>query len=639
MKEYILFLHRNEQLLFTLAYSVTRNLDQAGALLAEGLAVYWSGFNEDEQQNRTMFSVREGVEDNDTIFVSQMYGIFVALVQNNGQYERHEDLNNHGKHQMISDRSLALEDSISKLKNELHSTFLLTYLFSWEKERIAAYTDSTIQIVEKKQNEVISIFHRSMSSRFGESSPLFLERHFEKERAVITSVERKFIRFYIEQGLSPAGLKMGKKLRWRTRKKTWFLSIAGLIIAAIFLLFISGFPNLLLQDTVKDKLASIPDGQVTTIEADGSYFKEAAAQEAALLKRLNSTMGQSEYLRYQPEYLGYTVRQKGVRLTIDGMMTMGSETIIWYSLENEEGDETPKIISGTTDSIHLDEFSGSIGIIRNHRELTTDSPSKVQGQIIFQRKDTSDFELELKQPQPALLKLDVYLGSEKSDYTAYHIEIPAGEADDSSIIRGMNKRIEIDGYTIILTEVKYTKYVTEVMWKPDPANPKVIDQLVDPTLRMKIGEQEREFPGVRTSTDGRTIYFPTLAYEGHFNPTEFRISGALTALENQEFIVDTDQGELIDAPTSFDGTYELEKDEERGTLTFHYTIPDQENWIFLKNQYTDESGNKHDVLEKKRVQNQFSYTFDDQEYSQPMHFSVMGYPDQIVQEANVVINE
>ncbi|WIV19583.1 hypothetical protein QPK24_02205 [Paenibacillus polygoni] len=45
------------------------------------------------------------------------------------------------------------------------------------------------------------------------------------------------------------------------------------------------------------------------------------------------------------------------------------------------------------------------------------------------------------------------------------------------------------------------------------------------------------------------------------------------------------------------------------------------------------------MLEKKRVQNQFSYTLADQEYSQPVHFIVMGYPDQIVQEAKVMIFE
>ncbi|MBD7968721.1 hypothetical protein [Paenibacillus gallinarum] len=640
MKEYILFLHRNEQLLFTLAYSLTRDLDQAGELLAEGVAVYWSKLKEDEQQNGTISLIREEVEDKDTIFVSQMYGIFSALVQNNVQYKRNENLSNHGiEHQMVSDRSLALEESISTLKNELRSIFLLIYLFGWENERIATYTDSTIQIVEKKQNEVISISHRRMSSRFGEINPLFLNRHFEKERAAIASVEKEFIRCYIVKGLSPAGLKKGNKMRRRKSRKTWFLGMMGIVAAAVLLLSITGFPKLLLQDNAKDRLASIPDGQVSTIEADVSYFKEAAIQEATLLKRLNSAMGQSEYLGYQPEYLGYTVRQKGIRLTIDGMMTMGSETVIWYSLENEEGDETPKIIDGTMDSIHSDEFSGSIGIIRNHRELTTDSLSKVQGQIIFSRLDTSDFKPELKQPQPALLKLDVYLGQKQSNYTVYQIEIPAGEADDSSMIKGMNKRIEINGYTITLTDVKYTKYVTEVKWEPDRANPKVIDQLVEPMLLMKVGEEERHFPAVRTSADGRTIYFPTLAYEGYLNTTEFQISGALTALENQEFIVNTDQGELIDEPTSFDGTYEIEKDADKGTITFHYTITDQENWLFLKNQYTDDSGSQHDVLEKKRAQNQFSYTFSDQEYSQPLHFSVMGYPDQIVQEAKVMINE
>ena len=640
MEAYTLFLHRNEQILFTLAYSLTRNLNQVGELLADGVAVYWSGLKEDEQQKETMFLIHEEeAENRDTVFVSQMYRTLAALAERKGRYQRTEDLSNGIEHQMVSDRSLALEESLSKLKTELRSWFLLTYLFGWENERIAAYTDSTIPIVEDKQKEAFSLLHRNMPPHIGEISPLFLDRHFERERAVLSSVTKEFIRCYIEKGLSPAGLKKGNKIRRRTRKKAWFLGMAGMITAAIILLFISGFPKSFLQDNVKDMLASIPDGQVSTIEADISYFKEAAAQEETLLKRLNSAMGQSEYHRFQPEYLGYTVRQKGIRLTIDGMMTMGSETIIWYSLENEEGDETPKIIDGTMDSIPSDEFGGSIGIIRNHRELTTDSPSKVQGQIIFERLDTSDFEPELKQPQPALLKLDVYLGQKQSNYTVYQIEIPAGEDDDFSIVRGINERIEIDGYTITLTEVKYTKYVTEVKWEPDPANPKVIDQLLEPILLMKTGEEERKFPSVRTSADGRTIYFPTLAYEGYLNPTEFRISGALTALEKQEFIVNTDQGELIDAPESFDGTYKIEKDVDKGTITFHYTVADQENWVFLKNQYTDDSGSQHDALEKERVKNQFSYTFSDQEYSQPLHFSVMGYPDQIVQEAKAVINE
>ncbi|WIV19581.1 hypothetical protein QPK24_02195 [Paenibacillus polygoni] len=80
MKEYSLFLHRNGQLLFTLAYSLTRDLDQAGELLAEGVAVYWSELKEDEQQNERLSLLREKIEDQDHIFVSQMYEIFSALV-------------------------------------------------------------------------------------------------------------------------------------------------------------------------------------------------------------------------------------------------------------------------------------------------------------------------------------------------------------------------------------------------------------------------------------------------------------------------------------------------------------------------------------------------------------------------------
>lgn len=628
MKEYILFLHRNEQLLFTLAYSLTRDLDQAGELLAEGVAVYWSELKEDEQQNE-LSSLREKVEDQDHIFVSQMYGIFSALVHNKVQYKRNENLSNYGiEHQMISDRSLAMEETVSTLKNELHSLFLLIYLFGWEKEKIAAHTDLTIQIVEKKQNEIISILQRSMSSRSGEISPLFLDRHFEKERAAIASVERELIRISIEKGLSPAGLKKGNKWIARKRKKAWFLGMAGAIIAGVLLLFLTGFPNSVSLDHSKDKLASIPDGQITMINADGSYFKKAAAQEETLLKRLESD---SE----QPIYLGYTVRQKGIRLTIDGMMTMGSETIIWYSLENEEGDGTPKVISGTLDS----DFGDSAGVFRDHRELTTKVASKVQGQIIFERLDTFDYKPEMKQPLPAVLRLDVYLGPEKSDYTAYQIDIPGGEDDNFAITIKPNQQIEFGEYKITLTEVNYTKYVTEVKWESDSANPKDIDHLLEPMLLMKVEEGDQHFPSIRTSADGRTIYFPTLVYEGYVNPTEFQISGALTALENQEFIVNTDQGELLDAPASFDGTYEIEKDVDKETITFHYKITDQENWLFLENQYRDELGNKHDVLEKKRVQNQFSYTFADQEYSQPVHFIVMGYPDQIVQGAKVMINE
>ncbi|WP_160035037.1 hypothetical protein [Paenibacillus sp. An7] len=628
MKEYILFLHRNGQLLFTLAYSLTRDLDQAGELLAEGVAVYWSELKEDEQQNELSL-LREKVEDQDHIFVSHMYGIFSALVHSKVQYKRNENLSNYGiEHQMISDRSLAMEESISTLKNELRSLFLLSYLFGWEKEKIAAYTDLTIQIVEKKQNEIISILHRSMSSHSGEISPLFLDRHFENERAAIASMERELIRISIGKGLSPAGLNKGNKWRARKRKKVWFLGMAGAIIAGVLLLFLTGFPKSVSIDNSKDKFSSIPDGQVTMIKADGSYFKKAAAQEVTLLKRLQSD---SE----QPKYLGYTVRQKGTRLTIDGMMTMGSETIIWYSLENEEGDGTPKVISGTLDS----DFGDSAGVLRDHRELTTNVPSKVQGQIIFDRLDTFDYKPEMKQPLPAVLRLDVYLGPEKSDYTAYQIDIPGGEEDNVAITINPNQQIEFGEYKITLTEVNYTKYVTEVKWESDSANPKDIDHLLEPMLLMKVEEGNRHFPAIRTSADGRTIYFPALAYEGHVNPTEFQISGALTALENQEFIVNTDQGELLDAPASFDGTYEIEKDVDKGTITFHYTITDQENWLFLENQYRDELGNKHDVLEKKRVQNQFSYTFADQEYSQPVHFIIMGYPDQIVQEAKVRINE
>ncbi|WIV19582.1 hypothetical protein QPK24_02200 [Paenibacillus polygoni] len=479
---------------------------------------------------------------------------------------------------MISDRSLAMEESISTLKNELRSLFLLSYLFGWEKEKIAAHTDLTIQIVEKKQNEVISILNRSMSSRSGEISPLFLDRHFEKERAAIASVERKLIRISIEKGLSPVGLKKGNKWRARTRKKAWFLGMAGAILAGVLLLlFLTGFPKSVSLDHSKDKLAPIPDGQVTMIKADGSYFKKAAAQEETLLKRLESD---SE----QPKYLGYTVRQKGTRLTIDGMMTMGSETIIWYSLENEEGDRTPKVISGTLDS----DFGGSAGVLRDHRELTTKVPSKVQGQIIFDRLDTFDYKPEMKQPLPAVLRLDVYLGSEKSDYTAYQIDIPGGEEDNFAITIKPNQQIGFGEYKITLTEVNYTKYVTEVKWESDPANPKDIDHLLEPMLLMKVEEGDRHFPSIRTSADGRTIYFPTLVYEGYVNPTEFQISGALTALENQEFIVNTDQGELLDAPASFDGTYEIEKDVDKGTITFHYTITDQEKWLFLENQYREE---------------------------------------------------
>lgn len=641
MKAYILFLHRNEQILFTLAYSLTRGVNQAGELLADGVAVYWSQLQEGEQQNRSVLLIQEEeAKDKDPIFISQMYHTLVALAQRGGQYKRKEDLGNHGiEHQMVSDRWLALEESLSKLKTELRSWFLLTYLFEWENEKIAAYTDSTTQIIEDKQKEAFSLLHCNMSSHLGEISPLFLNRHFERERAVLTRVEKDFIRCYIEKGLSPAGLKKGNKLRRRTSRKTWFFGIIGIAAAAVLLLFITSFPKSLYQDSTQEMLAAVPDGQVSTIEADVSYFKEAAAQEETLLKRLNAAMGQSETIGYGPEYLGYTVRQKGIRLTIDGKMNMGSETIIWYSLENEEGDETPRIIDGTMDSIHSDEFSGFIGVIRNHRELTTDSPSKVQGQIIFERKDASDYKPELKQPQPALLRLDVYFGQKQSNYTTYQIEIPAGEADDSSIVRELNQHIGIGGNTIRLTEVKYTKYATEVKWEPDPANPSVINQLLEPILLLKLGEEERELPAVRTSGDGRSIYFPTLVYEGYPNPTEFQISGALTALENQEFIVNTDQGKLLDAPESFEGTYEVEKDADKGTITFYYTVTDQENWLFLKNQYTDESGGEHDVLEKKRTQNQFSYTFSDQEYNQPLHFSVMGYPNQIVQEAKAMIDE
>lgn len=637
MEVYTRFLYRNEHLLFTLAYSLTRDVRQAGELLADGLAVYWTGLNEAKQQNLSEElasdeSVEERNKGKDKLLLAQIYRTFVLLVQHHRGYEREEELTAyHVQKQMVSDRSLILEESLSALKPELCSLFLLSYLFGWEEDKIAANTGLLLQTVSEKQNKVLGVLSSKLNAKLNSDSlgisEIFLKQHFEQEQAIVYRVTSDFIRPYIDKGITPAGLKKGQELKGRKRKRIWMYSLAGVVAAGMLLLFLAGS---------NDPLADVPDGQLSIVQADSSYFKEVAVQNEVLLKRLNSVSD-------QPEFLGYSVRKNGIRLTIDGMMTMGSETVLWYTLENEEGDETPKIIEGTLESAKDTEETSWMGVIEGHQVLLTDSSSKVHGQIVFLRKDQDfNFTSHLSQPQASELTLNVYMlkaVEQRSDQISFQFELPAGEDDNSMMTIEPNQRIEIEDYAITLTEVNLTKYVTEVKWEPDPANPKIIEELLNPSLIVKKGNTVQNWSSVKTSEDGRTIYFPTLAYEDSSSFT-FQIDGIFTELGNTEFVVDTDKGEFIDTPDVFKGTYEVVKNAEAGTTTLRYTALDQQDWLFLKNQYVDESGNSYDVFEKKREGNTFSYTISNDEYTQPIHFMMMdNSSNQITQTAEVPIYE
>lgn len=636
MELYILFLYKNEHLLFTLAYSLTRDVRQAGELLADGVAVYWAELNEAKQLNLSKKLANGEIaeeKNRDKLLIAEIYRTFVLLMQYHRSYEREEDSPvHHIQKQMVSDRSLILEESLSALKPEHRSLFLLSSLFGWEEDEIAANTGFLVETVSEKQNKVLDVLSSKLNAKLKSDSlgisGVFLKRHFEQEQAIVYCITSDFIRPYIDKGVTPAGLKKGQKLKGRKKKRIWMYSLAVAAAAGMLLLFLAGS---------NDPLANVPDGQLSIVQADSDYFKEAAAQNEALLKLLNSVDLD------QPELLGYSLRKNDIRLTIDGMMTMGSETVLWYTLENEEGDETPKIIEGTLESAKDTEETRWMGVIEDHQVLLTDSSSKVQGQIVFSRKDL-DFNLtsHLSQPQASELTLNVYMlrtVEQRSDQISFQFELPAGEDDNSMMTIELNQRIEIEDYAITLTEVNLTKYVTEVKWEPDPANPKIIEELLNPSLIVKKGNTVQNWSSVKTSEDGRTIYFPTVAYEVSSSFT-FQIDGVFTELGNTEFVVDTDKGEFIDTPDVFKGTYEVVKNAEAGTTTLRYTALDQQDWLFLKNQYADESGNSYDVLEKKREGNTFSYTIPDDKYTQPIHFMMMdNSSNQITQTAEVPIYE
>ncbi len=348
-----------------------------------------------------------------------------------------------------------------------------------------------------------------------------------------------------------------------------------------------------------------------------------------------------------------SVEENGMNLKIEGMIRDSRSVTLLYKLKSPEGEaaewDTPKL---------LDAFYGKETTTRNwvHQTYFNTEEGATYGYatLFFSREARSraeDFNLKVD----ALSLQSPDQGKPLGTFVV-PLRLPSTSSQEQEIIYDQPKRLIVSGQAIQVHRVLLTPLSVYLNVSEDPGNTDKLFDLIEPTLSLAQDEQtfKLQEPSVPSLIEGRLGWEMSFVNDtGIVNPDalSFGVSGIQSLSKEQlNLVLNTEEESVLQAPEEGFALQVTKAKANTRQIAVHYPVHEDEfgrlGSMRLNAAFTDGDGKEHEMVSSEGAMQtgrgdskSASDTFyiPDQDYPQPLTFTIGMYPGGIRDEQEVVL--
>ncbi|MCM3781550.1 hypothetical protein M3231_01050 [Neobacillus mesonae] len=510
--------------------------------------------------------------------------------------------------QMMSERSTLVERMLLRMSVEQRTVFLLTYAARLEKDQIVSFGLASEHLVEHRLNEAMDLVYKGAKEQKVDINEHFLLRHFQDEHERLLPASDTELAEVMQAGFAEA--KAGKILKLIRKKRIIWGAVGCAIL--IFIIGVLSWGTLGYQEMKV---------------FDQSYWSSTLKIGSLDSQRLE----EGDYVS-----IGEVLpEQNGLRLFIDGAMQTSDGFMMWYRLENTQGRTAPNM-----DKVDLwnNGVVGGESYEDGSTRMNTER-NRVYGKIeIAKNRSLEGFPLDHSQVHIAASV------EENGQYrsAAFELAVPDFPEKPAKEIN-IDKSFTIQGQTFYIPKVTITTDRTIVSIEADSSNLVGIEQLREPTLdvvnRTDFGISGENKSKLDYSGSLEEWMFGSIYYD-EFTELRLYINGIQGSVPSTiPFIkINTDTGEVVEAPDSFNGNVEISGTAEDSF--FHIYFPQTDSLEYsISNQYTDALGNVYFTQGNQLINGGVSYKVTNFDYAQPLTFDLDSYQRHFYEDTEDVMEE
>ncbi|WDH99088.1 sigma-70 family RNA polymerase sigma factor [Paenibacillus urinalis] len=382
-----------------------------------------------------------------------------------------------------------------------------------------------------------------------ESSPS-LNTFFEKDRMTVYAHEHENLEDALQQGLTDARAgRFSKRLR-----RTW--GAAGVVVIGIAIILVVGL------DSWGGKGIHDPLNRAgTRVVPDDSYWLSTVSSDRVAERRLQEGDAQ---------YLGYVAEQGGLKLIIDGMMTQGDSTLIWYTLTAKNGQVMPDKLSGYMYGSHSFNLSDTLRTRSGNEIVQTENPSTIQGMMIF---DSLHDIVHQTVPEEWVVIFNAADAERPESVISLSLTVPSVPSQAHELIT-VNQEFELNHRSFMIKQAELTENYTKIVIEPESRQEE--DAALLRSLRLRLGSNDQSYLGLNgqsmnyeTDEEGRTtLIYPPVYYLDYSGLSLVKDAGLVTITE--EFKVDLDEGKLVGYPDHFNGDFKMKRSGDGSEMKLYF---------------------------------------------------------------------
>ncbi|MCM3784714.1 sigma-70 family RNA polymerase sigma factor [Neobacillus mesonae] len=446
------------------AYALIRNEEGARSVLADAIIQSWHGCKKLKAEGqlikfmyRTMYGIAKKRNAADMSFLPD------STVQ---EYQA----------QMINDTYLLMSQSLNKMSFDVRAQVLLSCILNKTPAEIGKYTNIpkervTANLIKAKQK---------LRDDLG-MSPAMIDMFFKSDREFVNLYMKSHPQAAVRQGLTAA-----REGKYVMRQRSWAAGTAVIILGFVLLYAV--------YHPWEEKGAhDLLNREGTRVVPDDSYWLSGTGLD--LVSRKHVEQG-------DVQRLGYAMEHKGLRLIIDGMMTQGTRTTIFYTLTAEDGGPLPDKVGGYMHDRGSIPSTASTSFVSGNRIVPSQDPSKMQGIMVFNRVSLMYDPSAVKEWS---ITFNTYTEDRQDSIASMTLIVPAEPYKEPELIM-VNREFELHSRSFLIQQVELAQNYTKISIEAETNHQE--DILMLRRLGISLSRDE--------------IYWP--AYEGS-NDVEYQQSG------------------------------------------------------------------------------------------------------------------
>ncbi|WP_090725778.1 sigma-70 family RNA polymerase sigma factor [Paenibacillus sp. PDC88] len=444
--------------------------------------------------------------------------------------------------QMIRDTDRLLLQKMNSLSFEERTMLLASYILGKTPAEFGDYTGI---------GEMRAAASLQQAKQMMNESSSFLNTFFEKDRKIVYVHEHENLEDALQQGLTDARAgRFSKRLM-----RTW--GAAGVLVIGITIIILVVGLNPWGEKGIHEPL----DRAGTRVVPDDRYWLSTVSSDRVAERRLQEG---------EAQYLGYVVEQNGLKLIIDGMMTQGESTMIWYTLTVKNGQEMPDKFSGYmygSDSFNSGE---TIWTRTGNKIVQTESPSTIQGMMVF---DSRHDIVHQTVPEEWVVIFNAADAERPESVISLSLTVPSVPSQKPELIT-VNQVFQLNNRSFMIKQAELAENYTKIVIESESRHEE--DAALLHSLRLRLSNNDQSYLGLNgqlmnyeTDAEGRTtLIYPPVHYLDYSGLSLVKDVGLVTITE--EFKVDLDEGKLVGYPDHFNGDFKMKRSGDGSEIKLYF---------------------------------------------------------------------